>query len=132
MKWREHAELLLRKAGQDEYLLDRKLDDPAAPTEAFGFHAQQAAEKMLKAALALHEIAYPHTHRLADLLDALRTAGVAIPPGFERLRDLTPFAVELRYDPLPEEPEDSLDKGATRNAVRALRGWVEGLMCAGA
>lgn len=79
MKWREHAELLLRKAAQAEYLLDRMLDDPAAPTEAFGFHAQQAAEKMLKAALAVHEITYPRTHRLADLLDALRTAGVAIP-----------------------------------------------------
>jgi HEPN domain-containing protein len=79
VKWREHAELLLRKAAQDEYLLDRMLDDPAAPTEAFGFHAQQAAEKMLKAALAVHQSAYPRTHRLADLLDALRTAGVAIP-----------------------------------------------------
>gem|GEM_PF-3982354 len=39
MKGREHAELLLRKAAQDEYLLDRMLDDPAAPPEAAGVHA---------------------------------------------------------------------------------------------
>ena len=49
MKSREHAELLLRKAAQDEYLLDVMLNDPHAPLEAFGFHAQQAVESFIQA-----------------------------------------------------------------------------------
>ena len=32
------------------------------------FHAQQAAEKSLKALLALHDVVYPWTHDLGELL----------------------------------------------------------------
>jgi len=43
--------LLLRKADQDIYLLEKLADDEQAPIEIFGFHAQQSAEKLLKASL---------------------------------------------------------------------------------
>jgi len=39
------VELMLDKAAQDEYVLDKLLADDDAPVEIFGFHAQQAAEK---------------------------------------------------------------------------------------
>jgi hypothetical protein len=39
---REHAELLLHKARQDEFALEKLISDPALPDEIIGFHAQQA------------------------------------------------------------------------------------------
>jgi hypothetical protein len=54
----KQSRLLLCKAGQDEYVLDAFLADPACPVEVYGFHAQQAVEKLLKAILAFQNIAY--------------------------------------------------------------------------
>jgi hypothetical protein len=48
---REHAEVLLRKAQQDEFALEKLAPDPASPDEIIGFHAQQAIEKSLMAVL---------------------------------------------------------------------------------
>ena len=64
---REHAELLLRKASRDEFVFDRLANDPECSDEVLGFHVQQAAEKMLKAALALRRIRHPRTHDLPPL-----------------------------------------------------------------
>ena len=62
------------------------------------FHAQQAAEKMLKAYLTQAQIDYPLIHNLVPLVTLCGERD----PGFEELLDdaavLTPFAVELRYD----------------------------------
>lgn len=123
----KQVDLLLAKASQDEYVLDKLLPDPDAPLEIFGFHAQQAAEKLLKAVLALRGIAYPRTHRLAELIDLARARGLDLPDHLEEVRHLTPFAVEFRYDPLPEESEDPLDKPATRELIGSLRSWVEAM-----
>jgi HEPN domain-containing protein len=41
--------LFLRKAAQDEALLDAVLESDKVGDEVIGFHCQQAAEKMLKA-----------------------------------------------------------------------------------
>ena len=46
------AEILLRKADEDIYLMRAVLADAQVSDEAWGFHAQQAAEKLLKSLLA--------------------------------------------------------------------------------
>ncbi len=120
----KHIEMLLAKAAQDEYVVDRLLPDDDAPVEVFGFHAQQAAEKLLKAVLVAAGANYPRTHRLAELIDSLGVAGVQVPPEFDDLRHLTPFAVEFRYDVTPEEDETPLDKTAVHAALQELRAWV--------
>ena len=51
---------LLRKARQDRIALDALL--PLHAYDAVCFHAQQAVEKWLKAFLAYHGVAFPHTH----------------------------------------------------------------------
>ncbi len=71
------------------------LDPPE--TETTAFHAQQAAEKYLKALLAYHGEEPPRTHDLVVLLDlTLRHEAT-----MERFRDearlLLPFAVRVRY-----------------------------------
>lgn len=119
------VELMLDKAAQDEYVLDKLLADADAPVEIFGFHAQQAAEKYLKAILLSVECEYPRTHRLTELIDLARGSGVDFPERFEEIRFLTPFAVEFRYDAMPEEPEDPLDKVKIRELLADIRRWVE-------
>jgi len=122
----EQVLLLLSKAAEDEYVLDRLVDDEDAPDSVYGFHAQQATEKLLKAALARAGVEYPFTHRLVELIDLSADSGIELPSVFEDLRDLTPFAVEFRYGAIPPDGhEDALDKSAVLDAVRKARQWVE-------
>ncbi len=121
----EAARLLWAKAKQDEYVLERFVCDLEASDETFGFHAQQAAEKLLKAALSLAGVAYPRTHRLAELLDLARDHGAAVPEEFDELRRLTPFAVEYRYEFFSEETDKPLDRQIICEQVRRLHAWVE-------
>lgn len=122
----EHARMLLEKAGEDQYVLERLIDDPGSPDAAIGFHAQQAVEKSLKAVLTNRAIKYGRTHNLARLLDLLREHGIADPPQAGRLPDLTPYAAQLRYDRLPpevEEPQVSV-RAWVLNCVRQVMAWA--------
>jgi HEPN domain-containing protein len=122
----EQVALLLAKAAEDEYVLDRLVDDPEAPESVFGFHAQQATEKLLKAALTHAGVVYPFTHRLVELIDLATERGVELPVVFEDLRELTPFAVEFRYGVVPPDGDDeALDKSSVRDAIRRARKWTE-------
>lgn len=119
------AQLLLRKAAEDEALLDEVIESLQVSDAVYGFHAQQSAEKLLKATLAQEGIAFPFTHRLTLLIDLVRDNGIDLPDEFDELNLLTPFAVEYRYDVLPEEDEEPLDRLATRGLLRRLRAWIE-------
>jgi HEPN domain-containing protein len=121
----DEARRLLTKAGEDEYVLDRLLGDGAAPEAVVGFHAQQAAEKLLKAALFLAGVAPPRTHNLAQLADLAASSGLKLPAECEALRWLTPYAVLYRYEGDADEDEERLDRQAVLEQVRRLRAWVE-------
>ena len=124
MSQRDHIETLLRKAAQDEFALVLLLQHDAAPEELVGFHAQQATEKLLKAALRRISVAYPLTHQIERLMDLLAESGYPVPAGLDGLRHLTPFAVEYRYDVLPQEPEAALDGQQLHEWIAGLREWV--------
>jgi len=68
------------------------------PSEIFGFHAQQSAEKLLKAWLSGCHAAYPFSHNLEDLMIQLEGLGERLPALSFPLLRLQPFAVVLRYD----------------------------------
>src|SRR5438445_10667980 len=72
MKQAEQARLFLAKAAEDESLLDAVLPLPGVSDAIFGFHCQQAAEKLLKGLLSHHGVAFSRTHDLNELsmLDA--------------------------------------------------------------
>ena len=89
----DEARRLLMKASEDEYVLDMLLEKEAAPEAMVGFHSQQAAEKLLKAALFLAGAVPPRTHNLTQLIDLAETNGLELPEGSEVLRWLTPYAV---------------------------------------
>ncbi len=61
------------------------------------FHAQQAAEKALKAALRSRNIDFPLTHDLQELIEILEQGGLSFPAEVAEAGSLTPYAVETRY-----------------------------------
>jgi HEPN domain-containing protein len=79
------------------------------------YHAQQCAEKYLKARLSEAEIEFAKIHDLVALLGQ----AVAIEPGWERFREdlayLSDFAVAFRY------PGESADKTMADDARQRCR-----------
>jgi HEPN domain-containing protein len=71
------------------------LDD--GPWEIVCFHAQQAAEKMLKAFMIYHDINPERTHDLSRLLDVALKLDKTLGSLESACCILTPFAVSARY-----------------------------------
>ena len=90
----------------------------------FGFHAQQAVEKALKAWLSLLDVAYPRIHLLHELFNLLEDHGAMTAGRFRQLQDLTPFAVQFRYEELPIL-DANLDRGEIIRQVRDLLTHME-------
>jgi len=72
------------------------------------FHAQQAAEKALKAVYVSRNLALRYVHDLEELITGLRQAGLSTPEEVQESAVLTSYAFEARYpgggDPVtPEE-----------------------------
>ena len=97
---------------------------PGGLPEVNFFHAQQAAEKALKA-LLIHKgrREFPYTHDLKLLLDMLQESSVAVPPSVNRAPDLTRYAVSTRYPPLRNLGQEEFDEITT--TARAVLEWVE-------
>lgn len=92
----EQARELFRAAERDISALRGMGDAAVFSDEIFGFHVQQAAEKLFKAWLALRGETYPLSHDLAALLDMLSAGGADV-ARFDGLVDYTRYAVRLRY-----------------------------------
>ena len=90
----EDAALLLRIVRRHLQAMRLNLD-PEYPDEEWGFQAQQALEKLLKAQLVLRDQPAPRTHELLDLALLLNEA---LPETFLKLQV---FAVEARYEEGP-------------------------------
>jgi len=93
----EEARRLLRLAERDYRTFLILRGHPNAELEPTCFHAQQAAEKALKAALIARSTDFRRTHDLEELANLLADLGVALPFTSREFRRLNPFAVELRY-----------------------------------
>ena len=110
MAERKLAEIFLLAAERDRQAFNKLSEDPDLHDSLAGFHAQQAVEKALKAVLAHAGIVFRRTHDIAELLDLPEDAGVTTPPYADRLDELNPYAVEIRYGLV--EPS-GLDRTAT-------------------
>lgn len=117
----DQARIYFAKADEDIHVLQTLCSDPATSDAIWGFHAQQAVEKLLKAALSSRGTRFPFTHRLLDLADLLSDAGCPIPQEAEALLDLTPFAVEFRYSMLSSMDEPPLDRPMILHAIKEFR-----------
>lgn len=94
----------LDKAHEDMTMADLLLSAPTAAKWGACFHAQQAAEKAMKAILVFRDRDVPHTHSLVLLRATLGEDGQQLDEN--ALKQLSPWAVAGRY---PEEiPEPAI------------------------
>ena len=122
MQWMEQARLLLRKAHDDAVALAKLAPDRDIVEAIVGFHAQQAIEKGLKSVLAAHGVAYRRTHDLVELRNLLIDLGMAIPSDVVESIVYSPYAVELRYEDIPEA---GLDRIEAVRLVHSVLGWCD-------
>jgi HEPN domain-containing protein len=97
---KSHSDLVrgwLRKADSDVQNAEMCLEKEAALDTAC-FHAQQAAEKFLKAYLTANQVEFPFIHNLEKLVELCAQRDAAFLSIKLLSQELTPYAVELRYD----------------------------------
>lgn len=95
--------------------------------ETVSFHAQQAAEKALKALLIRYEVDFSKTHNLGQLLRLTEPVAPGITKKLADAEVLTPYAVDARYP--SEEPPVNREEAARHLAVaRRLCEYVGALL----
>ncbi len=104
------------KAEGDFRTAEREFDAVAYPNyDAVCFHAQQCAEKYLKARLQEADVRFGKAHDLSLLLGAM----LPVEPNWEDLRadldGLTEFAIDYRY------PGESADREEAKVALERCR-----------
>ena len=114
----KQARVLLEAAERDVSALRGMGDGAVFADEIFGFHVQQAAEKLFKAWLALLGKTYPLTHDLTELLEML-VIHESDAARFDGLLDYTPYAVQFRYG-ADDSEAGSLDRGEVLGQAEAL------------
>lgn len=118
------AALLMAKALDDERALEALVDNPKIADAIVLFHAQQAAEKTLKAVVASQGLTFEWTHDLSALIDQVRDTGLSLPAELEEVDSLTPYAVDYRYeDPVLDDPFAVRDSAL--DLVGRLRVWAD-------
>jgi HEPN domain-containing protein len=113
------------KAEDDFVVAQRELRARKSPSyNASCFHAQQCAEKYLKAILQSKKTPFPKTHNLEKLIDLLPpdVTWLALRP---RVIPLSLYAVELRY---PGADATKAQAQAAMKVCREVRAHARGLL----
>ena len=113
----------LRHAASDLHLARIALPDPDVLRNQIAFHAQQTAEKALKAALVGRNVRFPRTHDLEALIEIVQLAGIPWPFAPAEIGALTPFAVETRYPSGLAQITEAEASEAVETAAKVLR-WA--------
>ena len=119
----DQAEKLLLMASKDMKAMELMMSPESIDDEIYGFHAQQAVEKSLKAWISVIGGTYSFTHDLWVLLMTLQELGCDIVK-FKHLIMLSPFAAQLLYEPL-ETVDEPLDRPALRTQIQELHDHVQ-------
>jgi len=93
---RELVRQWLARADEDLGVAKVLLTEDAPYAAAAAFHAQQTAEKALKALLAWHQVEFPKTH-VGALLDLLATVDSPLAESLREAPTLNPYGVDVRY-----------------------------------
>ena len=123
MSDRKEAHTLFKAAERDLLALRGMHDSTIFADEIFGFHAQQAAEKLLKAWLAWLGESYPLTHNISRLVRLLQDHD-ATATRFRPLNEYSVYAVQFRYGP-PDFDEVPLNRDEALQRLEALYQHVQ-------
>lgn len=122
----DQARQLLQMAAKDIRALDLMIPPESVDDEIFGFHAQQAVEKTLKAWISAIGGSYGYFHDLRVLFLNLRELGCDI-ERFRHLVKLNPFAAQLRYEQL-EFADEPIDRPALQKEVQEIYDHVQNVL----
>ncbi len=111
----------IAKAEGDWLTARREMQAMPAPNfDAAVFHAQQCAEKYLKARLIEGDVEFPKTHDLGAILSLV----APLEPAWESLRPrvnaLTDMGIEVRYPGVTADGDDAAKAAATADEVREM------------
>ena len=112
----------MRRANSD-FALACTSPDVGVLLEDLCFHAQQAAEKALKATMITWSIAVPRTHNITRLLE-LMPGAIPIPQAVQEAVVLTDYAVVTRY-PGAYEPVEDVEYREALALAEAVVSWAE-------
>jgi HEPN domain-containing protein len=118
---RQLVEQWLAKAEVDYRTAQRLAGDAEPIRESVAFHCQQAVEKFLKAVLVRHQIEFPKTHNLEQLLSLMAPVAPDLAASLDEIEILTPYGVDVRY---PGDLPELLP--GTEQALFELAGRVRG------
>lgn len=128
---REIVQQWLAKADEDFAVAERLVCGEEPLLASAAFHAQQAAEKFLKALLVHYQIEFRKTHDLGELLDLVAQVDRPLADSLGDVTALNPYGVETRYpgdhaDVRQRDAEDAVSlAGRVRQAVRRALGHRE-------
>ena len=91
---------------------------PKPPLDTVCFHAQQCAEKYLKAFLILYNVEFEKIHDLGELIKLASKVDKTFLEIIHAGEKLTDYAVDIRYPLLLEEPTKEEAKEAIEIAIR--------------
>ena len=84
------------------------------------FHCQQAAEKYLKAFLTWHQMEFPKTHSIREILNLVKGIDLQLAEQLMEAATLTAYGVEVRYPGDIPEP-DSAEASTAFDLARKVR-----------
>lgn len=96
VKW-DFVQDWLRKADSDLKAARLLAAQEFLDYEAAAFHAQQCAEKMIKAYLVRHQVEFPKTHDIRKLRNIVATIDRGLAESLSEADILSPYSVEFRY-----------------------------------
>lgn len=108
------------------YARNGERDSDILPNQV-AFHAQQAAEKAIKAVLVLRSIAFPKTHDLKELIKRWTNSGEVWSAELADTKNLNPYAFETRYPGYIHQITSIEVRNAIEAAERALA-WAENVI----
>jgi HEPN domain-containing protein len=118
---REFVRQWLRKADADLETARHLVATRPDLAFAAAYHAQQAAEKSIKASLVWLQVEFPKTHDLDRLVALVQGSDPGLGDRLHEARLLTPYGVDARYPGDLPEPEPNEVREAVEIAVRIRR-----------
>lgn len=122
----ETARAWLLYAGSDLSVVRAGPSSPGILPETRCFHAQQAAEKAIKAVLTVRGVEFPRSHNIGELLDLI-PVNLPRPADLEQAVILTDYAVAARY-PGESEPLTADDVAAAAELAALVVAWAEAIV----
>ena len=107
---------------RSDLVLAQMIEEERIAAEILVFHAQQAAEKAMKALLVRLQVDFPNTHSIGLLLSLCQRVGFEATEAIADAATLTRYAVSRRY-PGEDEPVTRQEAREAADLAARVLAW---------